>query len=276
MHFSSSESKTTHPFQVGHSNIWGPLHTLSIYDYQYYIHFVDDFTQYTWIYPIKAKFEAHTIFVRFNTFIERQFNQQIKCFQIDWGCEYKSLLPILFCLGIQFTHPCLHTHQQNSKAERKHMHVVEMSLYLLANGSLPFKFWWDAFVSSTFTINRLPTPLIGHISQFQKLFGHVLDYSFLKVFGCAYFPYLCLYNNHKFQYKSTKCLFFCYSPYHKGYRCFSPSGRLYIVHMVNFNEQEFPYSELFSPQSSSFTCPVQQLVLHVFPLDDPSLDSTHV
>lgn len=70
--------------------------------------------------------------------------------------------------------------------------------------------------------------------------------------------------------------FFCYSPYHKGYRCFSPSGRLYIVHMVNFNEQEFPYSELFSPQSSSFTCPVQQLVLHVFPLDDPSLDSTHV
>lgn len=190
---------------------------------------------------------------------------KLSVFKQIWGGEYRTLVPFLLKLGIQFRHPCPHTHQQNGRAERKHLHIVETGLSLLAQASLPFKFWWDAFVTSVFIINRLPTPILQNSSPFQCLFGRAPDYKFLKVFGCACFPYLRPYNSHKFQYRSTKCVFLGYSPFHKGYRCLCPSGRVYIARTVSFNEKEFPYSELFS-NSTTFKS-FQTIVLSLSPLE---------
>jgi hypothetical protein len=38
------------------------------------------------------------------------------------------------------SHSCPHTHQQNGFAERKHRHIVETDLTLLAHASMPFSF----------------------------------------------------------------------------------------------------------------------------------------
>ena len=68
--------------------------------------------------------------------------------------------------------------------------------------------------------------------------------------------------------------FFCYSPAHKGYRCLSPSSRIYVVKSVTFNENDFPYSTLFTqpntPHQSfihKFSCP--SYVLSYYPLVSP-------
>lgn len=60
-----------------------------------------------------------------------------------------------------------------------------------------------------------------------------------------FFSYLRPYNNYKLQYRSTKCLFVGYTDLHKGYKCLSPSGRLYIADIVHFNVDEFPYDIIF-------------------------------
>lgn len=127
--------------------MWGPSPYVSSEGYKYYIHFVDDFTRFTWIFPLKAKSEAFTRVTQFQAFVERQFDTKLKCLQTDWGGEYISLLPLLENLGINFRHPCPHTHQQHGKAERKHQHIIETALTLLAQAELPLKFWWDACVS---------------------------------------------------------------------------------------------------------------------------------
>ncbi|MCH80671.1 retrovirus-related Pol polyprotein from transposon TNT 1-94, partial [Trifolium medium] len=51
--------------------------------------------------------------------------------------------------------------------------------------------------------------------------------------------------------RSHECLFLGYSPSHKGYKCLSPSGRLYIFKDVLFNESRFPYLDLFTTSKSS-------------------------
>jgi hypothetical protein len=61
-----------------------------------------------------------------------------------------------------------HTHQQNDSAERKYCHNVEVGLTLLAHGSMPLKFWDEAFLTVVFLINRLPTPVLGHDSPHEK------------------------------------------------------------------------------------------------------------
>lgn len=171
-------------------------------------------------------------------------------------------------LGIHFRHPCPHTHQQNGRAERKHLHIVEMGLSMLAQANLPLKFWWDAFNSAVFIINRLPAPVLNFLSPFQLLFGHIPDYSFLKVFGCSCFPYLRAYNHHKLQFRSAKCVFIGYSMVHKGYKCLSPTGRVYIARTVDFNESEFPYTDLFKSAICQSSNPPPSSTL---PILSPSL-----
>ena len=99
--------------------------------------------------------------------------------------------------------------------------------------------------------------VLQHITPFKSLFGQKPDYHFLKVFGCAYFPFLKPYNKHKFAFKTSKCLFLGHSPFHKGYRCLHPSGRIYITRSVTFDERSFPYQSMFnlgpSLSTSQFT-----------------------
>ena len=53
--FTLSEKSTTAPFQLIHSDLWGPTTVPSFVGFRYYICFVDDFTKYTWLYPLKHK-----------------------------------------------------------------------------------------------------------------------------------------------------------------------------------------------------------------------------
>jgi hypothetical protein len=45
---------------------------------------------------------------------------------------------------------CPHTHQQNGVAKRKHHHIVETGLTLLAHAFVPFYYWSDAFTTACF------------------------------------------------------------------------------------------------------------------------------
>jgi histone deacetylase 1/2 len=56
------------------------------------------------------------------------------------GGEYQSLNSFFQRIGIAHHVSCPHAHQQNGSAERKHRHIVEVGLSLLAHASMPLKF----------------------------------------------------------------------------------------------------------------------------------------
>lgn len=85
MHFSSTDIKTKTPLELVHTDLWGPSPLQTALGYKYYISFVDDFTRYTWIFPLKFKSEALEVFKCFKLQIEKQFQSQIKTLQSDWG-----------------------------------------------------------------------------------------------------------------------------------------------------------------------------------------------
>ena len=68
------------------------------------------------------------------------------------------------------------------------------------------------------------------------------DYTILKVFGCACYPLLRPYNQHKFDFRSSLCLFLGYASNCKGYTCLTSSGKFIYSRNVLFNELLFPYS----------------------------------
>ena len=80
------------------------------------------------------------VFLQFQAHVERLLSQKIIHVQTDWGGEYHHLNLFFNKLGITHRVSCPHTHQQNGTAERKHRHLVETGITLLAHASVPFRF----------------------------------------------------------------------------------------------------------------------------------------
>ena len=113
------EHKSSKPFDIIHSDVWGPSPILSNVGFRYFVIFIDDFTRFTWIYFLKNKSEVYDIFLNFQSLIVNQFNINIKAFHSDWGGEYQKLNKYFQTKGIIHRIACPYTHEQNGTAERK-------------------------------------------------------------------------------------------------------------------------------------------------------------
>lgn len=86
--FSSSETITTSPLKVVHSDVWGPSPILSVCGFRYYVVFVDDFSNYTWMFPIHCKLDVYSVFLAFKLQAENLLSSKIKHLRSDGGGEY--------------------------------------------------------------------------------------------------------------------------------------------------------------------------------------------
>ncbi|WVZ90814.1 hypothetical protein U9M48_037076 [Paspalum notatum var. saurae] len=242
--YSKSHSISTRPLELIFSDVWGQAPS-SASGKKYYVSFIDDYSKFSWIYPLKFKSEVFQKFVEFQNLVEHQFDRKIVTIQMDWGGEYKKLHSFFSRVGITHHVSCPYAHQQNGSAERKHRHIVEVGLALLAYASMPLKFWDDAFISAVYLINRTPSKVLDYETPLERLYHTKPDYASLRVFGCACWPNLRPYNSHKLQFRSKQCVFLGYSPLHKGFKCLDiSSGRVYISRDVTFDESMFPFSNL--------------------------------
>jgi hypothetical protein len=83
--FHESSIKTSTPFELIFSDVWGPSPITSVNGYRYYLIFVDHFTRYSWLYPLKQKTEVVTIFPQFQKTVENYFSFKIKSIYTDGG-----------------------------------------------------------------------------------------------------------------------------------------------------------------------------------------------
>jgi hypothetical protein len=249
--FQDSHYVTNSPLELIHSDLW-TLPLLSVNGSKFYVVFVDDFSRYTWIFPLQFKSDVFSCFVKFKCLIENMLSLKIKQLQTDGGGEYTSLQFKNYLSSHVILHriTCPHTSQQNGIAERKHRHIIETGLTLLAQSHLPPKLWEESFHTSVYLINRLPTPTIKWFTPFFKLYNKEPEYSNLKVFGCACYPLLRPYTKHKLEFWSKQCIFLGYSSNHKGYTCLDPSKNcIYISRNVVFDEKLFPALDTASNSS---------------------------
>lgn len=83
------KSYTKIPLQLIHSNVVGPMKTNSIGGCRFFVTFIDDFSQFTWVYPMKEKSEVFMHFQHFLAFVENIFGCKLKTLHFD--CDIKGL-----------------------------------------------------------------------------------------------------------------------------------------------------------------------------------------
>jgi GAG-pre-integrase domain len=72
----SSDNKRLAPFDLIHTDVWGPSPINSKYSYQWFVIFIDDFSQMTWLYLLKTKEEVKEIFKVFMIMVKTQFEKK--------------------------------------------------------------------------------------------------------------------------------------------------------------------------------------------------------
>ncbi|RVW93978.1 Retrovirus-related Pol polyprotein from transposon RE2 [Vitis vinifera] len=167
------------PFELVHTDVWGPCRTASTLGFQYFVTFIDDYSRCTWLFLMKNRAELFSIFQKFYTEIQTQFNISIRVLRSDNAREYFSAQFTSFMShhGILHQSSCAHTPQQNGVAERKNRHLVETARTLLLHNHVPFRFWGDAVLTACYLINRQAfrqsheVPLLG-IFHFRRVYHH--------------------------------------------------------------------------------------------------------
>lgn len=87
--FTASSNKASKPLDLIHFDIWGPAPLLSKHGFKYYIIFLDDFSRYTWIFPLKAKSEALL------TKLKNNLRDQLKFCKLILGVNTKFFKTLL-------------------------------------------------------------------------------------------------------------------------------------------------------------------------------------
>jgi len=126
--------RATCRLQLVHSDVCGPMQTLSLGNYlDFFVTFIDDNSRHAWVYPLKAKFEVFMCFKQFLAMAENVSRCTMGTLCSDRGREYMSHEINAFLASHGIKHQCTvpYTPQQNGVAERKNM-----SLY--RNGTMMY------------------------------------------------------------------------------------------------------------------------------------------
>ncbi|MCO5551719.1 hypothetical protein L7F22_005223 [Adiantum nelumboides] len=213
------------PRHLVHSDVCGPMRTPSVGNSLYFVTFIDDFSRFCWVYPLKAKSDVFAVFQHYVSMVENETGCKVQTLRTDRGGEYMSgaFKDFLGKKGIKHQCTMPYTPQQNGVAERKNRSLMEMARCMLKAKSLPHKLWMEAVACAAHVLNRCPTRALKTITPYESWYDRKPSVSYLRVFGCLAYAHIPQQLRGKLDDKAVKCIFVGYSSGSKGYRLYNPA-----------------------------------------------------
>ncbi|MCO5551922.1 hypothetical protein L7F22_005429 [Adiantum nelumboides] len=217
--------RATQKLQLVHSDVCGPMRTPSVGNSLYFVTFIDDFSRFCWVYPLKAKSDVFAVFQHYVSMVENETGCKVQTLRTDRGGEYMSgaFKDFLGKKGIKHQCTMPYTPQQNGVAERKNRSLMEMARCMLKAKSLPHKLWMEAVACAAHVLNRCPTRALKTITPYESWYDRKPSVSYLRVFGCLAYAHIPQQLRGKLDDKAVKCIFVGYSSGSKGYRLYNPA-----------------------------------------------------
>ena len=84
------DQRTKSPFELVHTNVWGPSQAESTLGFRYFVTFIKDYSRCTRLFLMKTSAELFSIFQKFHVEVRTQFNTSICILRSDNVKEYLS------------------------------------------------------------------------------------------------------------------------------------------------------------------------------------------
>ena len=141
--YKSLDDQCYSPFDCIHNNIWGPCPVESLTGCQFFVVFVDDYSQTMWLHLLKTKGEGQKIIIQFCEMIYNyHLGKRIKRFRSDNGTEFLNSEVRSYFIYNDIIHEssCLNTPQQNGLAERRLGYTLATARSLLFQANMTKKY----------------------------------------------------------------------------------------------------------------------------------------
>lgn len=229
------------PLDLIHCDLCGPISPVTPGGNKYFMLLVDDFSRMMWVYMLRSKDEALSVFKRFKAKVEVEIEMKVKALRIDHGGEFTSTLFREFCEaeGVKkfFTAP--YSPQQNRVVERRNQTVVEMARSMMKSKGVPVRFWAEAVKTAVYILNKAPTQKIEGMTPHQAWYGKVPVVHHFRVFGCLAHAKDVTPNLPKLADRSCQTIMLGYEDGTKAYRLFDPRrNRIVVSRDVMFEEEK--------------------------------------
>jgi hypothetical protein len=179
-----SNFKASRPGELIHSDLCGPINPVSIRGFRFFMIFVDDYSRYVTVFPLKQKSEAFHCFSIFAKQIENRFARPVTFFHTDNEIVLKSHLFIDYFAknGIIPLYSCRHSPNQNGIAERMMLTLLNPVRSMLLESGLAKHYWCYALLYAATTHNVSPTSAAAMV-PFEGWNLRVPSYNRLAPFG---------------------------------------------------------------------------------------------
>ena len=252
----------SHPGDLIHGNICGPMSQPSKGGSLYFVLYQDDSTGYRFVFCVTRRSEALTCFQQvFNTIL-RDTGRTVSTLRTDRDGEFSStaFLRYLSDNNIRRELTTSYTPEQNAVVERSNRTIMEGVRSSLYHSQLPLSFWAEAVVYIVYTLNRTCSRVHGQQTPFELYTGIKPSLSHLCPFGCPVYVYIPAQLHKKLDAKSRRGIFVGYSDESKGYRVWDPTKKQVVTTRdLVFDERAFlqiPKSSAVIPLTTISPSPV--------------------
>ena len=166
--FSTSYHCTSAPLELVHSDVHNVNHH-TFMGYRYWVMFINDYSRYRFVFPIRKKSEVLQTFKNFEVYAKNQSGHHIETLHDDKGSEYVSNELEQFAKSCRITwqHTVQNFPLQNGIGERANWSISERITAMLDEAGLPKIFWGECLAALVHIWNRCPTKTMGGTTPYQ-------------------------------------------------------------------------------------------------------------
>ena len=171
-----------------HSDVCGPMPSLSLGHARYYVLFTDDFSGWRVVYFMKNKSEVPALFRLFVASLLNETGNRVRTLRSDNGGEFEgnSFKQYLAERGIRHETSAAYTPAQNGVAERGNRTIMDGARSMLLASNLPPSLWAEAVAYLVYIRNRVLSST-GKITPFEAWNKRKPDVSNIRIFGSRAF-----------------------------------------------------------------------------------------
>jgi len=170
-----------------YSDVCGPFDIEGYSRSRYFVMFVDGFSHYVRVKPIRSKDEASKVLKEWITCSEIETGEKANLLRTDGGGKYMGMefQEWLRSRGMHHEVMNANTPQENRVAERLNRTILEMMRTMMHESDLPKNLWPFAVQYTQEIVNRLPTQALSENKTLYEAF-HLKKPSVkhLQIFGC--------------------------------------------------------------------------------------------
>ena len=203
-----------------YSDVCGPFNVEGYTQCRYFVTFVNGFSHYIRIKPIRTKDETSKMLMEWITQSEVKTGEQVNFLRTDRGREYiaNDFQKWLKARGIYHEVTNANTPQENGVMEQLNRTVLEMVWTMMFDSKLPKAYWTFAVKYVQEILNRLPTRVVSKDGTPHELFLQKKpSVAHIQIFGCRAYVYVPDKKRNKLDPKAVEGFFVGLSENKKGY-----------------------------------------------------------